>query len=194
MCYALKDYHSFDLWTYKRPFPLPPHILTWVCGGGGGTGSDVIIRTAALLSVEYHHSISLRTNTPSGRTLFTILLHTPSADSEETCAWNDVNCRSKNIFHQFFDSFQFTKWRWCVCVCAHVSVWLRTGYVPNCMSIMSCFQLGLFGPYFLLGGCACNGTTTQPNKDTLNQQSYLLISKVTGQCYTCRLVTMATVW
>ena len=89
-------HYSFDLWTYKRPLPLPPHILTWVCGGGGGTGSDVIIRTAALLSVEYHHSISLRTNTPSGRTLFTILLRTPSADSEERRGWNDANCRSEN--------------------------------------------------------------------------------------------------
>lgn len=58
---------------------------TWVCDGGGGMGSDVIIRTAALLSVEYHHSISFRANTLMGSVLFTTLFHKLSTESGELC-------------------------------------------------------------------------------------------------------------
>ena len=35
-------------------------------GGGGGTGREVSLLIASLLSVEYHHSRSLSRNTPRG--------------------------------------------------------------------------------------------------------------------------------
>lgn len=40
--------------------------------GGGGTGRDVSLLTASLLSAEYHHSRSLSRNTPRGMRLAAI--------------------------------------------------------------------------------------------------------------------------
>ena len=50
-----------------------PSGLGWRrSGGGGGTGREVSLLTASLLSAEYHHSRSLSRNTPRGMRLTAI--------------------------------------------------------------------------------------------------------------------------
>ena len=52
-------------------------------GGGGGTGRDVSLFTASLLSAEYHHSRSFNRNTPRGMRLAAICCKT------DTEAWGE---------------------------------------------------------------------------------------------------------
>ena len=48
---------------------IPSGLGRMGSGGGGGMGREVSLLTASLLSDEYHHSRSLRRNTPRGTRL-----------------------------------------------------------------------------------------------------------------------------
>ena len=62
---------------------IPSELGCRGSGGGGGTGRDVSLFTASLLSAEYHHSRSFSRNTPRGIRLAAIHCKT------DTGAWGE---------------------------------------------------------------------------------------------------------
>jgi hypothetical protein len=76
---------------------IPSELGCRGSGGGGGTGRDVNLLTASLLSAEYHHSSSLSRNTPRGMRLVAIRCKTVIAGGESSVAVSSLICRDNVI-------------------------------------------------------------------------------------------------